>query len=111
MSIILEDFDKVLKTHHLSKIKEFYYNYKKYINLEYQYYCYFRFACSEGNLELSEWILSILSIDDVHHKYLHDELFKFGCIMAFHGACNNGHLHIAQWLYSIAPVKNDIDIC
>jgi len=58
---------------------------------------FFKVACSNGHLNLAQWLLTLNINSDIH--YDKNLFFKL--------ACSNGHLHIAKWLYSI---NENIDI-
>ena len=53
----------------------------------------FRGACTNGHLEVAQWLYQIKPTLDISEE-------------AFRNACYGGHLEVAQWLYQIKPTLN-----
>jgi len=96
----------------LEKIKLFYVSH----NLErLNLIPYLELACSEGKLELAQWIQQVMpkklsdcdislgwDIEDNYSNFDNNSFVNYST--AFYRACFNGHLHIAQWLLTIEPL-------
>ena len=56
----------------------------------------FRYACSNGHLEVAKWLLTVKSDVNISEYNEH----------AFRSACHSGHQEIAKWLLSVKPDIN-----
>ncbi len=60
----------------------------------------FRYACTNGHIEVAQWLLSVNP--DINISAYHDYAFRF--------ACRYEHLEVALWLQSLKPYLYVINI-